>query len=222
MMDNRPAISDRPSTVACANNAPLLALHSVASPPRLLPVDLMLDGGECCAVMGASGSGKSLLLRQIADLDPGMGDIELAGVARSALRATDWRRQVAYCQPESGWWADRVDAHFRADSEDARRLVAQLGVRPDAMSSLDYTLSSGERQRLGFARSLLGNPKVLLLDEPTASLDDVATKLVEKVIESRRIAGCAILLVTHSEAQARRLASQCWIMQDGALTKAWG
>lgn len=201
---------------------PLLSLRAVACPPRLKPVTLNVNAGECCAIMGASGSGKSLLLRQIADLDPGSGEVELAGQKRSTMPATVWRKKVAYCQPKPGWWTDRAEAHFPADkTSELQQLITALGLRHDILSSMVYTLSSGESQRLGLARSLLQNPDVLLLDEPTASLDDNATAAVEALIKQRRQNGCAIILVTHSEAQARRLAGQCWLMQDGVLTKSW-
>ncbi|WZB60799.1 ATP-binding cassette domain-containing protein [Achromobacter xylosoxidans] len=68
-----------------------LALKAVRS-ARLAAVDLALAPGECAAVMGPSGSGKSLLLRQVADLDPGEGEVELDGAPRSGMAGYEWRR----------------------------------------------------------------------------------------------------------------------------------
>ncbi|MEQ9682836.1 MAG: ABC transporter ATP-binding protein, partial [Rhodospirillales bacterium] len=76
---------------------------------RLVQVDdLDLEAGDCIAVMGASGSGKSLMLRALADLDPAEGEITLDGHERMSMTGPQWRRQVMYVGPESGWWEDRV------------------------------------------------------------------------------------------------------------------
>ena len=76
------------------------------------PVDFSLHGGEIVAVRGPSGSGKSLMLRAIADLDPAEGEITLDGTPRARIPAPEWRRRVAFVPAESGWWDDRVGAHF--------------------------------------------------------------------------------------------------------------
>ena len=80
--------------------------------PGLAPVDLDLAAGECVAVLGPSGAGKTLLLRAIADLDPNRGEAILGGEARSDMSGPAWRRRVGYLAAESGWWADGVGAHF--------------------------------------------------------------------------------------------------------------
>jgi ABC-type multidrug transport system ATPase subunit len=91
--------------------------------------------------------------------------------------APDWRRRVGLLPAESGWWADRVGAHF-ITTNDARNpattptpILARLGFEPDVLDWDVQRLSSGERQRLGLARLLLNRPEVLLLDEATANLD---------------------------------------------------
>ena len=112
-----------------ADMRPRLALKAVRS-ARLAAVDLALAPGECAAVMGPSGSGKSLLLRQVADLDPGEGEVELDGAPRSGMAGYEWRRQVIYCQAEAGWWEERVAAHFD-DAAAAVGLVERLGLAPE-------------------------------------------------------------------------------------------
>ena len=76
----------------------------------LAPFDLTIEAGECVALTGASGSGKTLVLRALADLDPGAGEVTLDGHSRTAIAAPDWRRRVVYLAAEPGWWADRVAA----------------------------------------------------------------------------------------------------------------
>lgn len=183
------------------------------------PVDLAVARGEIVALRGPSGAGKSLLLRAIVDLDPAAGEVFLDGAARAEMPAPAWRRRVAYVPAESGWWADRVDAHFR-DPARARPLIAALGLPEEALSWEVRRLSSGERARLALARALALGPEAWLLDEPTASLDAAATERVEKLLVEGRGRGVPILLVTHDAAQAQRLADRILIMEGGRLRPA--
>lgn len=180
----------------------------------LEPVDLDLDGGECVAVMGPSGAGKTLFLRAVADLDPNTAEVILDGVDRAALPAPAWRRRVTYVAAEPAWWADAVGEHF-AERAAAAPLVAALDLPPDVFDWPVDRLSTGERQRLGLARALVQAPAVLLLDEPTASLDDDARDRVEALLRQRLADGVAILAVTHDREQARRLATRALRFSKG-------
>ena len=88
------------------------------------PFDLNLGAGACAAITGPSGSGKSLFLRMIADLDPNEGKVWLNGTERASIIAPEWRRKVTYVSAESGWWADTVIEHF------ARNKRGEVGWRP--------------------------------------------------------------------------------------------
>ena len=179
------------------------------------PIDLSIAGGECVAVLGASGAGKSLLLRVIADLDPHSGELRLNGRPCDQMPADNWRRLVALVPAESGWWSDHVADHFATDPDPAALLEA-VGL-PDASHWEVSRLSTGERHRLAIARAIQGQPQALLLDEPTASLDAQATRLVEKVLKAQLARGVAMLLVTHDLDQARRLAARSFEMASGRL-----
>jgi ABC-type multidrug transport system ATPase subunit len=183
------------------------------------PVGFSLRGGEIIAVRGPSGSGKSLMLRAIADLDPAEGEVTLDGTARARIPAPEWRRRVGFVPAESGWWADRVGEHF-ADGAASSALIEALGIDPAALDWEVRRLSTGERQRLAIARALALEPEVWLFDEPTAALDAEAARLVERVIAQGRDRGAAILLVTHDAAQAARLAGRSLFMAGGCLTGA--
>lgn len=187
--------------------------------PGLGPINLRLETGECVALTGPSGAGKSMLLRAIADLDPADGTVTLDGTERNTLPAPVWRSRVGYLAAESGWWADTVGAHFR-DRNAVVPLLARLSLPAQALDWEVLRLSTGEKQRLALARLLEGEPRVLLLDEPTAALDAATREAVETLIAERCAAGASILIVTHDPAQARRLARRHFRMESGRLSEA--
>ncbi len=186
--------------------------------PGIEPFSLDFGRGECVALTGPSGAGKTLLLRAIADLDPNRGSVFLDQVNRNDFTAPAWRRAVGYLAAESGWWADDVGVHF-PDHERAAALLVELGIVADALNWQVARLSTGERQRLAFARLALVAPKVMLLDEPTSGLDPESISLVEDFLHQRLAAGGAILLVTHAADQAGRLAGRRFRMTAGAVTE---
>lgn len=187
--------------------------------PLIGPISLGVKAGECVAVLGPSGAGKSLFLRAIADLDPNEGAVRIGEERRESLSAPAWRRRAALVPAESGWWGDTVGEHF-AGGGDPAPLLEALGLPAAALSWSVARLSSGERQRLALIRALLGAPKALLLDEPTAALDGAATARVEALLTERLRDGLALLLVTHDEAQAERLAARRFRLEAGRLRPA--
>ena len=184
--------------------------------PGLAPVSFVLAAGECVAVSGPSGAGKTLLLRAIADLDPNEGRVSLDGVARESFSGPRWRRKVTYLAAEPGWWADTVAPHFRHWS-DMAPLAARLGLGAETGAAPVSRLSTGERQRLALLRALEGQPAVLLLDEPTAALDAVARDAVEGLLVEALDRGAALLLVSHDPAQAERLARRRLVVEGGRV-----
>jgi ABC-type iron transport system FetAB ATPase subunit len=217
----------------------MAALRLEGVRPRVLePVNLTLEAGELVFIAGPSGSGKSLLLRAVADLDPHEGEVWLDGLARSSLPAPEWRRRVGLLPAESHWWEEDVSAHFPPSSRqqpgssptdgtpDAKQdaqptltdLLAQVGFGPDVLDWAIARLSTGERQRLALARMLAVGPEALLLDEATANLDPSNRDRVEAVVEdyrSRRSA--AVLWVSHDPEQRRRLGGRCLVIRDARL-----
>src|ERR1700716_564592 len=162
------------------------------------PFELNLGVGACAAITGASGSGKSLFLRMIADLDPNEGKVWLNGKERASMAAPQWRKQATYVSAESGWWADRVIEHFDVSRRsEVAALAARLGLRPDLLDAPVAQLSTGEKQRFSLVRALLPSPYVLLLDEPTGPLDEESVAKVEALLRERKATGTSILLVTH-------------------------
>jgi putative ABC transport system ATP-binding protein len=182
------------------------------------PFELTLDAGICIAITGPSGSGKSLFLRMIADLDPNAGEVWLNGRERASMPAPEWRKQATYVSAESGWWSDVTSGNFPASRRaEVAALAARLGIRPDALDAPVAQLSTGEKQRLALIRALLGSPPVLLLDEPTGPLDEDSVARVEALLREQMAVGASVLLVTHDANQAERLGSQRYRMMAGRL-----
>ena len=201
-------------------DAPRLRLRGLRS-PLAGPFDLDLAAGECLAVGGPSGSGKSLFLRMIADLDPNGGEVALDGMPRPAMAAPDWRRRVAYVAAESGWWRDTVAEHFApATHAPARALAERLGLPDELFDGPVQRLSTGERQRLAIVRALVLNPPVLLLDEPTGPLDPASIGEMEAVLKARLADGVAMIVVSHDPAQAQRLGARRREMRERRLEAA--
>jgi ABC-type iron transport system FetAB ATPase subunit len=190
----------------------LKALHRL----HLQPIDLSIADGECIAITGSSGSGKSVLLRSIADLDPHEGDAALDDQPCSRMPAPAWRKLVAYVPAESGWWQDKVRPHFQPDT-DLATLLPRVGLRVESADWPVARLSTGERQRLALLRALRPGVRVLLLDEPTSGLDTQSVELVEALLREALARGVSIIIVTHSPEQAARLATRRFQMRDGIL-----
>jgi ABC-type iron transport system FetAB ATPase subunit len=183
------------------------------------PFDFAVPNGGCAVISGPSGSGKSLFLRMVADLDPNTGEVALDGVARETLSPTDWRRRAPYVAAESGWWRDRVAEHFASDRlAAARELGAEMGLAAELFDGPVLRLSTGEKQRLAILRALVLDPPVLLLDEPTAPLDPDSTRQVEAILKRRLKQGLSLVVVTHDARQAQRLGARHYLMRDRRMS----
>jgi ABC-type iron transport system FetAB ATPase subunit len=183
------------------------------------PFDFSLLAGECVAIQGPSGAGKSVLLRMLADLDPHEGEVLLDGQSAASMPAPAWRAQVVYQAAEPAWWEASAGQHFTAAQRGfVREAMAALDLAPGLLDTEIERLSTGERQRLALVRSLACAPRVLLLDEPTAALDPASVARAEALLRARLADGMALLIVTHSAEQARRLAQRVFHLEQGKLS----
>lgn len=178
------------------------------------PLSLSVRAGECLCISGPSGSGKSLLLRSLADMEPHEGEVSWRGTAQQSLSGPEWRRRIGLLPAESAWWVERVCDHFAGDGP--REAMAQVGLPGKLWRASIDDLSTGERQRLALLRLLANQPQVLLLDEPTASLDPDSTRRVEALIQRyRESQGAPVIWVSHDPEQIARVADRHLRLDDG-------
>jgi ABC-type iron transport system FetAB ATPase subunit len=181
----------------------------------LAPVTVQVNAGECVCLTGPSGSGKTRLLRAIADLDPHQGIVRLGRISQDQVPGPEWRRRVGFLPAESHWWHPLVRDHF---SNPDLTLLQTLDLQEQCLDWEITRLSSGERQRLALARLLMGKPEALLLDEPTANLDQNNSDRVERLISRyRNETGAIILWVSHDPEQRKRVANRSFMIRGGNL-----
>lgn len=166
--------------------------------PGLAPLSFEVPRGGVLAISGPSGSGKTRLLRALADLDPHGGSLVWGGSACDALPAPEWRRRVGLLPAEPRFWRPVVREHFPEDRDALAEDFRGLRLDPKVRDADPALLSTGERSRLALLRLLAHAPEVLLLDEPTANLDEAnRTLVIERIDRYRNDHGAPVLWVSH-------------------------
>ena len=171
--------------------------------------------GETLGLIGPNGAGKSTLLSLLAGaLEPSAGTIERVGDVR-----VGWvpQRPALYDRLTG---RENLELFARLEGERdhggvAERLLARFDVPPDRPA---YTLSVGNRQRLNVALSLLGDPRVLLLDEPTASLDPGQRRRLWETVAGLREGGGSVVFATQNLEELELYADRVAVLQRGTLT----
>ena len=200
---------------------PLLRLHDASvrfgSVQALHRVSFDVHRGDFIALVGANGSGKTTLLRLLHGMLAHGGSREVSDASATqvmvfqkpfVLRLSVWNNlQIAL------WLARVPREQRRARAEQALRRVDLLHVcdRPAR------ALSGGQQQRLALARAWAVQPRILFLDEPTASLDPSAKKEVEAVLEGFAADGMTLVMSTHNLGQAKRMASRVVYLERGKI-----
>ena len=190
-------------------------------------VSLDVASGETVAIVGPSGAGKSSLLRLLDRLDePTGGTVYLDGTDYRTIPPERLRKRVGLVPQNpalrSGTVRENVTIGPRLRGETVREerlseLLAAVGLGGYADRSTS-DLSGGEAQRVAIARTVANAPEVLLLDDPTASLDSAAEAEVERLLADLLASGDrTVVLVTHDERQAERLADRVARLRDGRI-----
>lgn len=210
-----------------AANPPLFAFDDVGvelgGRTILERVDARVSDSGITAVIGPSGSGKSTLLRLCNRLvAPTSGSVRYRGVDVIDIDPLALRRRVGMVlqrpTPFDGTVADNLRvADPEASEEQMIDLLGRVGLGSELLRRDTGALSGGEAQRMCLARSLAAEPEVLLMDEPTSSLDESATERLERLAGELSAAGTPMLWVGHDLAQARRIAKEFLALRDGQV-----
>lgn len=194
-------------------------------------VSFVVEPGEAVAIIGPSSAGKSTLLRLVAGIFPATaGGIYLDGISTFMWEREDFAKHVGLMPQRptlvEGNVADNIARLQHPDPAHTLHAAKAAGVH-DVIAGLpqgyatpvsDRTLSAGQRQRIALARAMFGSPRLLLLDEPSAFLDEAGESHVERLIAGLKREGVTVLVVTH---RPRLLAAvdKVLVLQDGVVAK---
>jgi len=210
--------------------APLFRLDdvglSIEGTTVLEDLTLELPDRGVTVVVGPSGSGKSTLLRLLNGLDrPSSGAVLFRGIDLAGSDIRKLRKRIGYVFQlptvfdGSGLENLRVAKPDLSDTE-ASGALERVGLGAEILERDARQLSGGEAQRLCLARTLVTNPEVLLLDEPTSSLDAENVQLVERLVKDIAESGVRVVMVSHDRPQVERLADWIVQMEDGKVVGA--
>ena len=191
-------------------------------------VSLGIPEGEIACVTGPSGAGKSTLLRALNRLiEPTSGEVFLDGEPTGAMDPLELRRRVGMIFQLPALFGLSVEEailygpRLIGKDADAGELLELVGLDGSFAGRDPRSLSVGQQQRASIARALALGPEVLLMDEPTSSLDEKARDRVEGLVRDlNRREGLTIVLVSHDLGQVERLADRVILMADGRLEGA--
>jgi tungstate transport system ATP-binding protein len=193
---------------------------SIQGVPILERITLLIDAGPPTVLIGPNGSGKTTLLRTAMGLvGPTQGRITWGGAEESppARRAIVFQRPAMLRRSVDGNLTYALSvARIPRRAERIKELLSMVG-----LDGLDRRparrLSGGEQQRLALARALARDPAILLLDEPTASLDPASTKAIEEIISAVATSGIKVIMSTHDLGEARRVAGDIVLLHRGRV-----
>jgi heme ABC exporter ATP-binding subunit CcmA len=187
-------------------------------------IDLRLDTGEFCLLVGPNGAGKSTLLRILATLlRPTVGDVLYDG--RLSLEAgADLRARLAYLAHRTQLYGDltgrealALAAELRGVAEEAvGRWSARVGMGPFQDRPV-RTYSRGQTQRVALARTLVGDPSLILLDEPTTGLDPEAVRTLCGILAEQHARGATLVVATHDPQVFAGLATRTVRIEAGRV-----
>lgn len=189
----------------------------------LTGVSLRIRAGAITALVGPSGVGKTSLLRCMNGLDrPAAGTVRLRGTDVVRIKPRELRRRVAMIFQIPVLFEGSVDDNLRygLDNPDRSRaldVLASVGLEASFIERPATALSVGQAQRVCLARALMRRPEVLLMDEPTSSLDRDAGAVIEALVADLRDDGLTVVFVTHDLRQAQRIADSAALLGRGRL-----
>lgn len=173
------------------------------------PVSFNVNKKEIVGIIGESGAGKSILLKSIADMLPHDGKIFLDDIEQQDMKAKDWRKQVALLPAEVVFWNRKIKDDLKTAESS---VIKKFGFNPEEILEKNTDdLSSGEKQRIGLLRIFENRPKVLLLDEPSANLDEKNKMILEEIVlDYIEKNNASAVWVAHDPDQLKRVSSKIY------------
>lgn len=208
-----------PYALQCKN---LWQRYEKNSPDILKGCDLGIRKGECYGLLGSNGGGKSTLLRVICGLcKPYMGTVSLFGKKQKAYKnGSLFREMLAFLPQEPVTMfvkeSVREDLLQSGDKAAVENVSQRMGIE-HLLDRHPWDLSGGEIQKCAFAKILLADPKIIVLDECTKGMDSFAKKALGDVLASLKGEGRTILLVTHDLEFAAQYCDRCGLLFDGKI-----
>jgi nitrous oxidase accessory protein len=201
------------------------SLNVILGGRRILDgVDLDIAAGAAVALVGPNGAGKTTLLRCLLGLVAYEGALEIGGVSldRDPVRAKasmGYMPQVpTFCEETARGALSFVAALRGAPKSDIDRLLTRVGLTAHAKRDV-ATFSTGMRQRLSLAAALIGDPAILVLDEPTASVDLRGQAEVIGLLKQLQSEGRTIVMSSHRSEEVRALAHQIVVLDEGKVVE---
>lgn len=189
----------------------------------LHPLSMSVKAGEVLGLFGHNGAGKSTLMKLILGvLKPSGGEILALGHCPRSNKAHDYRTLFGYLPENVSFYehlTGREVLHYLAklkghNKAQANKLLEEVNLAPAADRAVK-TYSKGMRQRLGLAQAFLGEPKLLILDEPTVGLDPVATQDFYLTVDRLKSGGCAVILCSHVLPGVEHHIDRAMILSEG-------
>jgi ATP-binding cassette subfamily B protein len=238
VLEEIPALSEPADPLAFTSSTGALQLNGVSfsytEDAEVLPrFDLTIPGGQTLALVGATGAGKSTLAKLIARFyDPSEGTVTLDGVDLRHIADVDFRRAVVLVTQEAYMFSGSVLDNIRVGKPDATEAEAEHAAR--AVGAHDFIcalpegyntdvnkrggrLSAGQRQLVSFARAFIADPRVLILDEATASLDIPSERLVQHGLQTL-LADRTAIIIAHRLSTVE-IADRVLVMEDGRIVE---
>lgn len=217
--DESTAESTEPYALECKN---IWQRYEKDSHDILKGCDLAVRKGECYGLLGSNGGGKSTLLRVICGLcKPYMGAVSLFGKKQKAYKnGSLFREMLAFLpqEPVTMFVKESVrEDLLQSADENAVKKIAERMVIEHLLDRHPWDLSGGEIQKCAFAKILLADPKMIVLDECTKGMDSFAKKALGDVLASLKAEGRTILLVTHDLEFAAENCERCGLLFDGKI-----
>ena len=212
---------------------PLLKLThvglSVQGKTILQDISFEIDNGDILGVIGGSGSGKTSLFRTINLLQtPTEGNILYNDKDVLSYPPTTLRREIGYVFQKTHLFGGTVEDNLlypyelmqqKPDWQEIKDFIGKANLPQDVIKKKPNELSGGEQQRIALIRSLIVHPRILLLDEITASLDEYSSAVIEKLIlEQNQNRNVTILFISHNSEHTKQLAQKILCMKNGTIS----